>query len=241
MAECSEPVAPDHDPRLIELWLLHLADSALPIGAFAHSFGVETLVAAGLLEVPELGGFVRAWLEEAGIAEAVFCRAAWPLAGEKRFSERRWLEMNDRLSALKPARESRTGSSVLGSNFLKAAIAVSNLRTLQQAEQEARTAGSAIHHACAFGLVSGALEMEEERAVRAYLHQSVAGLLSACQRLMPLGQTRAQQILWDSKPCMVEACRSSADFTIDDVPCFLPMLDWGAMEHPELFTRLFIS
>jgi len=241
MDDLSKTDPPGDDPAVTELWLLQLADSALPIGAFAHSFGVETLVMGGLLQVSDLQHFLGAWLEEAGVAEGVFCRAAWSLAGLKTFPMREWLRLNDSLGALKPARESRNGSAALGSNFLKAALAVCNRKPLQQAAEEARSASAAIHHACAFGLVSGALCLDEDRAVRAYLHQSVAGLLSACQRLMPLGQTRAQQILWHLKPCIVEAANSSTDFTTEDVHCFLPMLDWGAMEHPELFTRLFIS
>lgn len=232
---------PDHDPALIELWLLHLADSALPIGAFAHSFGVETLVTAGMLQVTGLEVFLQVWLEEAGVSESVFCRAASRLAWQESFPAKEWLELNECLGALKPARESRKGSAVLGSNFLRAALAVCDRMPLRRAAQAARKASAPVHHSCAFGLVSGALQFDEERAVRAYLHQSAAGLISACQRLMPLGQTRAQQILWDLKPAIVEAARSSADFTIHDVSCFLPQLDWGAMEHPELFTRLFIS
>ena len=241
MNDFSEFGAPDHDPALIELWLLHLADSALPIGAFAHSFGVETLVMGELLHVSHLQDFLRTWLEEAGVTEGVFCRAAWRLPGQKDFPIKKWLDLNDSLGALKPARESRKGSAVLGTNFLKAASAVCKLEPLQKAAEEARNASAAVHHSCAFGLVSGALHFDEDGAVRAYLHQSVAGLISACQRLMPLGQTQAQQILWKLKPCMIEAARSSADFTTENVCCFLPMLDWGAMEHPELFTRLFIS
>ena len=240
MKDSSKCGAPD-DPALIELCLLHLADSALPIGAFAHSFGVETLVMGELLQVSDLQDFLRTWLEESGVAEGVFCRAAWRLARREDFPIKEWLNLNDSLGALKPARESRKGSAVLGSNFMKAALAVCNLEPLQRAVEGARNASAAVHHACAFGLVSGAMHFEEDRAVRAYLHQSIAGLISACQRLMPLGQTQAQQILWKLKPCMIEAARSSADFTIETVCCFMPMLDWGAMEHPELFTRLFIS
>jgi urease accessory protein len=47
------------DSELAELRLLHLADSALPIGGLAHSFGLESLVSAGLLEVGELPEFLR--------------------------------------------------------------------------------------------------------------------------------------------------------------------------------------
>lgn len=241
MDQGSKQLVPDHDPALIELWLLHLADSALPVGAFAHSFGVETLVSAALLQVSDLEVFLQAWLEEAGVTEAVFGRAASRLAQEEGFPAKEWIELNEYLSALKPSRESRKGSAVLGSNFLRAVLAVCNRTPLQLAEAESRKSSGAVHHACAFGLVSGALQFDEDRAVRAYLHQSIAGFVSACQRLMPLGQTRAQQILWDLKPRIIEAARSSRDFTFHDVPCFLPVLDWGAMEHPELFTRLFIS
>jgi len=241
MDKDSSGVVPDHDPALIELWLLHLADSALPIGAFAHSFGVETLVMAEMLQVADLDVFFQPWLEQAGVTEAVFCRAASRLATGESFRAKEWLELNDYLSALKPARESRKGSAVLGNNFLRAALAVCNRMPLQHANEESQRASAAVQHACAFGLVSGALRFDEDQAVRAYLHQSVAGLISACQRLMPLGQVRAQQILWDLKGHIIDAARSSAEFTIHDVPCFLPLLDWGAMEHPELFTRLFIS
>jgi urease accessory protein len=241
MDESSEFVVPDQDWALMELRLLQLADSAMPIGAFAHSFGVETLVMAGLLQVSDLDGFLQGWLEETGVTEAVFCRAASRLAWQNSFPAKEWVELNDYFGALKAARESRKGSAVLGSNFLRAALAVCDRTCLRCAEEAARKAVVSVHHACAFGLVSGALQFDEGRAVRAYLHQSVAGLISACQRLMPLGQTRAQQILWDLKPGIVEAAESSEAFTIHDVCCFLPQLDWGAMEHPDLFTRLFIS
>jgi urease accessory protein len=54
------------DEHLRRLWLMQLADSALPVGATAHSFGLETLVAEEFLTVDGLELFLRDYLIEAG-------------------------------------------------------------------------------------------------------------------------------------------------------------------------------
>lgn len=230
---------PDRD--LAYLRLLHLADSALPIGALAHSFGLESLAACGLLTPAAVPDFLGGYVEEAGVLEAVFCCEAFRLAGATPFDDQHWVKLNQRLSALKPARESRAGSAALGQHFLSAFIALGDFPMVRQALTAAREAPCAVHHSPAFGLVAAVLELDEERAVLAYLHQSLTSFVSACQRLMPIGQSEATRILWNLKPALIEAAERSREHTIDDACCFTPMLDWGAMEHSALTTRLFIS
>ena len=234
---------PNFEQDLADLRLLHLADSALPIGGLAHSFGLESLVSRELLGVSDLPGFLSGFLEEAGMVEAVFCREAFRLVqiDQEKLCADRWVELNDRLGALKPARESRAGSASLGKNFLIAAAALGDFAVLREALEASKGAGSTVHHSLAFGLVSGVLGFGEDRAVLAYLHHSIAGLVSACQRLLPLGQSTATKILWNLKPAILEAANRSMTCAVDDVCCFMPLLDWGAMEHPALPTRLFIS
>lgn len=233
----------DFDSELADVRLLHLADSALPIGALAHSFGLESLVARGLIGTGDLPEFLRGFLEEAGVAEAVFCREAFRLAegGQEDFCAGRWVELNDRLSALKPARESRMGSASLGKNFLMVVAALEDFAIVREALRASKEARSLVHHCSAFGLASGALKFEEVRALVSYLHQCVGSLVSACQRLLPLGQNAATRILWDLKPAVIETAKRSLACSVDDASCFMPLLDWGAMEHPALATRLFIS
>jgi urease accessory protein len=229
---------------LAGLQLLHLADSALPIGSLAHSFGLESLVAREILHANGLFGFLCGYLEEAGAMEAVFCRAGFHLAtGPSRaFAAERWLALNIRLSALKPARESRAGSAALGRNFLATVLALTEQSALREAFEVAKKPPAvAIHHSLAFGLASGALGFDEDRAVLAYLHHSAANLISACQRLLPLGQTEAARALWNLKPVMIETAARSAAGDPETISCFTPLLDWGAMEHPALSTRLFVS
>jgi urease accessory protein len=245
------------DGELSELRLLQLADSALPIGALTHSFGLESLTSREVLQVADLPSFLRGYLEEAGLVEAVFFRAAYGLAGAnaREFSIERWIELNDWLSARKPARESCAGSAALGFNFVQAVNALGDFPILREAllaAAKTRFVGRArpmldenrqmlIHHSTAFGLACGALRIEEDRAVLAFLHQLVANLVSACQRLLPLGQAAATRILWDLKPALIQMARRSASCALDDACCFTAVLDWGAMEHPALSTRLFIS
>jgi urease accessory protein len=87
---------------LPDLQLLHLADSALPIGAMAHSFGVETLIAEYSLTEDSLPAFFSDWLLGAGKTEAAFC-----LWGHAATTHEQWTYLNAQLSSFKPARESR--------------------------------------------------------------------------------------------------------------------------------------
>jgi len=239
-------------PELAYLQLLHLADSAFPIGALAHSFGIESMVSAGVLATTDLEIFLRGYLEEAGVVEAVFCREAVRFAREAPpdFPSARWRDLNDQLAALKPAREARSGSAALGRNFLRAVFALGEFNIVRQALEATDEPprpdsfdfrSGIIEHPTAFGLVGGALHFDEDSIILAYLHQFVASSVSAFQRLLPLGQTQATRILWNLKPAIIEAASRSAALSSDNLSSFTPLLDWGAMEHPALSTRLFIS
>jgi len=77
----------------------------------------------------------------------------------------------------------------------------------------------------------------------AHLQQVLVGLVSACQRLLPLGQSQASGIVWRLKPTILATIDRSAAVPLDadDIPVFTPLLDLASMRHPTLTTRLFIS
>jgi urease accessory protein len=210
------------------LRLLQLADSALPVGGLAHSFGLETLIEEGDLAVSGLFSFLKDLLSEGLLLDAVFCRSAHRRARLGEDVE----DLNIRLSALRLARESREASIALGKRFLA---------LLAGLESEMVLCSQSTHFVLAFGYVGGALGFTIEEAVAAFLQQSVTASISVCQRLLRLGQLEAAQINWDLKPFIAETTAKSAGLTIDEVSSFAHLPELASMRHPMLPTRLFVS
>ncbi|MCB9156355.1 MAG: hypothetical protein H6645_04480 [Caldilineaceae bacterium] len=252
------------------LQLLQLADSALPIGASAHSFGLETLSAEGELTPTTLARFFADLLQETAPLEAAGCRSAYELADAQLFNATtfyaQWVRLNQTLSARKPARESREASATLGKRFLRLAASLEPLPRLQHAVRIADTLNVGTHtggtdnvgtdnvgtdnvgthkvdlHLCtAFGLVGGCLGLGTEAVTSAYLQQNLTGLLSACQRLMPVGQNQVMALSWQLKPLLAQIVTRSQSTDLDSISSFAPLLDLAGMRHASLPVRLFIS
>jgi len=232
-------INPPENDDLMGLRLLQLADSAVPIGAAAHSFGLETLVEEGTITVPLLTDFLSDYLRETGMLEVSYCLAAHGCATHAEGFSEAWLTLNQWLDALKTARESRAASTSLGRRFVQLAADLEDHPRLREAIQVAKAEGAGIHHCAAFGLVGGVLGVDARRTGLAYLNQSITGLVSACQRLMPLGQTAASQMLWVLKPIMIEVINQYKEGS--HAVAFTPMVDLASLRHPALNTRLFIS
>jgi urease accessory protein len=206
------------------LELLHLADSALPVGATAHSFGLETLVEQENLLPERVEAFLCDYLSEAGAMEASFVRRAWQ--GEcSRL-------LNDEFGARRPARESRDAALKMGRRFAVLVNALLGVSAIPDS----------LYYPVAFGVAAAHLQVPEDAAAVAYLRQSISGLVSACQRLMPIGQVDASCIIWNLRQAVSAAASASrADLTLGEVGCSTPLPELASARHCSLETRLFIS
>jgi urease accessory protein len=200
------------------LELLHLADSALPVGATAHSYGIETLAEEGVLSADNLESFFCSHLAESGQLEAVFVRRAW--RGEDVTG------LNREFDARRPARESREASFKTGRRFTELVRAMAGVSL------------PAAHYPIAFGAAGAALHLPEEPVVLAYLQQSLSGLVSVCQRLLPVGQVAANRLIWNLRPAILNTASNSERL---ETHCFTPLPEIASMRHRFLETRLFIS
>jgi urease accessory protein len=150
-----------------------------------------------------------------------------------------WLALNRELSALKTARESREAGLKLGNRLLHLVVDLEQDGRLAEFLTVAERSDAGAHHACVFGLAGGWLGLDAELVTAAFLRQGVAGLVAACQKFMPLGQSHAATIQWQLYDLIdtlarEQTCPAAAT-------AFAPLVEIASMRHPYLPVRLFIS
>jgi urease accessory protein len=180
----------------MNLCLLQIADSALPISGYTHSWGLEAAIARGLVHDPEsLERWTGDWLQRSlgpleGVLVASACRAG---RGGNRAGLRDLNELAE-VSIMPPSiraasREMGAQLLSLGSTWAWSAEGLAPF--LDGAPGEI----GGWHHPVAFGLLGALARSEPEDVLSAYLHQAALGMIGAGVRAIPVGHTHGQQVL----------------------------------------------
>ncbi|MDX8152180.1 urease accessory UreF family protein [Patulibacter brassicae] len=230
------------------LRLLHLADTAFPTGAFAHSLGLEGAHAAGALRDEEdLHRALRRQLDGLATSDLVTCRAAHARArraGDERAADAAIADLaalDRELDATRPTRETREAARATGERFLLAATVVVDdplLHALRDAVARRALPGTL---PVAWGVAGAAIGADAEATGQALAFSSLAALAAAGQRLIPLGGVATQAVLGRAADAIPAALERAA--AIDPLePCsFVPELDVRSAQHERQRVRLFIS
>ena len=215
------------------LWLFQVNDTAYPSGAYAHSFGLEELVEAGVVRsADDLGDFIEKQILPALITFEVpfFAKAhAAAVAGDAG----KLLEMDRELDAWRIPAELRDASRRIGSQRLD----LLNQLDPSPLVSTIREASPRSHHLIVTALELASLPVSQ--AARAFAFQMIVSLTAASMKLMRIGQTSCQQIARRSLDKLGE--------TIEPALCqphdgwFNPLLEIASLRHARAHARLFIS
>ncbi len=243
----------------MNLHLLQLGDSALPIGGYSHSWGLEAVIDRGLVrDAIGLESWVRSWLHQVvgpleGIIVAVVCRAV---------QEKNWPTVrhaSDILQASLTPSTLRSASREMGQQLLALAEAwpwanpsdelrvMSDESTIMAGHSSLITHHSSLtnahewHHAVVFATLAAAAPASPDVAVAVYLHQAALGVISAGVRAIPIGHTHGQQILARLHDDLNDLARELADRDMETAGSFCPAYEILCYAQTQLYTRLFRS
>jgi urease accessory protein len=99
---------------------LHLCDSLFPIGGFGHSDGLEAATAGGLVQTPaDLQAWLDVCLDEAvGRMDGPAALCAWAAFDREDWEALR--QLDEELTAMRPAAATRGSSSAMGRRLVAA-------------------------------------------------------------------------------------------------------------------------
>ena len=218
--------------------LLHLCDSLFPMGAFAHSDGLEWATDRGLVAAAaDLGEWMDASLSQLlARADGPAVWLAWHA-----FAEHDWRALalvNAEAFALRPSAVSRQASRAMG---------VRLVRTWQQLYEppgfhEMATAidvERTMTLPAAFGVVCASIGVEARAAVEGFIYTRLASTASAAMRLMAIGQHEAHRMLASRLKRVGPVVDAIAVHPV--MSSFAPAQDIAAISHQYVRSRLFKS
>jgi len=219
----------------MNLRLLQISDSALPVGGYTHSWGLEAALARGLVrDAATLETWTRSWLRHAlapleGVVVAAACRAA-----ADRHELRR---LSDLLTASLAVPSVRTAGAEMGEHLLHLAA------TWEWGRDAAARLGEphGWQHAVVFGVLGAAAGAGPGDTLRAYFHQAVLGMITAGVRAVPVNHTHGQQVLAYLHDDMAALAEHAVSTPPECAGSGCPFYEVLCDEQTRLDTRLFRS
>ncbi|MDR9402247.1 MAG: urease accessory protein UreF [Halothece sp. Uz-M2-17] len=220
------------------LKLLQLSSSALPLGAYSYSEGLETAIEKQMIQGEE---GLKQWLQDELSHGAIRLETALMLRGY-----RCWLQgdleglqyWNQWGSAVKETAELREQSWQMGNTLTRLLLALDSNPHLKEG---IAAVGNPCNSAIAFGIAAANWQIDEHSTVLGYLHSWATNLINAGVKLIPLGQTTGQQLLLQLHVDIETAATPISELADDELYTCSWGLGLASMQHETQYSRLFRS
>lgn len=222
------------------LRLLQLASPALPVGAFSYSEGLEALVHQQQITSPDQ---LIHWLGQELHHGAIRMDAALMLRCDQASQAEDWQQLltwNQWINASRETEELRLQSEQMGRSLLRL---INQLQPplAMPSESFNQLQAAPCHFAAAFGLAAAHWQIAEQQALLGYLQSWASNLIAAAVKLIPLGQTVGQQLLFDLQQSLEQGALDIQQLQDNELETCGWGLSLASMGHEMQYSRLFRS
>lgn len=220
--------------------ILQFSDSALPIGAFTFSNGVESAIQTGVVhDVNSLKSFVRTALKQAAECDAIAVVATHRAALAENYAELvkiDWAVNNRKLNE-----EARLMTVRMGKKLAEISVHIIDNWLLTWWLEEIKASRTIGTQPVTQAIVM-AIQGINERDVVVMHHYGIAmTILSAAIRLMRITHYETQHILFELNDEIESFCDVAMVGDIKNMASYTPIIDVLAAIHTKSFVRLFMN
>jgi urease accessory protein len=218
--------------------LLQLCSANLPVGGFSFSQGLEYAVEMGWLTSPETAAsWININLEES-IAQtdlAILQRLYQALSNNDFDAFNTW---NEHLIACRESHELLLADLAMGKALVRL---LRQLDSIDSAAYEPILKASEISFVSAFAVCAFLFKLDIVSAQSGYCWTYIDNQVAAATKLIPLGQTQAQNLLFELTENTQLIIDKSNQVVDDDIGTSLPHLAMASAWHETQYSRLFRS
>lgn len=218
------------------LYLLQIASSTLPIGAYSYSEGLEWLVETNQVNSSDS---LKNWINQELVYGTIRVESAVMLRIIQGFDSKNYQDLkywNDWLTAARETEELRQQSWQMGRSLAKLLIDLQ-----PEMKDWIEVAGTPCNYAIAFGIAVAYWRIDTNSAILGYLYSWVTNLITAGVKLIPLGQTSGQKLLLSLHPNLIKTSQEILILEDDNLHSCSWGLSFSSMNHETQYTRLFRS
>ncbi|APX70502.1 urease accessory protein UreF [Brucella sp. 458] len=222
------------------LHLLQFGDSALPIGGFSFSNGLESAIQQNLVHDKEtLREFTLTAMNQAATSDGIALLTAHRAA---RADDRAALQVIDKaVFERKLNEETRLMTVRMGRKLCELSASIIDDRLNRDWLECIKTAETPGTHPVSLGLAFAALDVDGRDAFGAQQYGVATTILGAALRLMRVSFMDTQKILLEATSTVAPAYEEIADAGIEDMASFAPMVDILAAVHVKGHVRMFMN
>ena len=227
--------------------IFQINDSLFPIGAYSHSYGLETYIQKKLVtNVDTAFEYLKCNLKSNFLySELLAINLSYEYADKERLDK--LIRLDNILNASKSPKEIRLASQKLGSRFIKTLLSTeinyknNNFLASYMYVHNKKNKNNLPTHTVAYGVFCQSVGIERERAIEGFLYSYTSSTITNCVKSIPLSQTQGQQLLYKSHDIFEEVINKLDELTIDDLCLSTPGFDIRCMQHENLYSRLYMS